>query len=213
MAGPRQTHPLAIAANALLVEHMHVHLLQYQHILCFHRGIPHHSLTFLLGAAIVALTVAAISAERIAVHIDRLIRTFGARYSDNNNVVTVDLLHEYVFRRENIHTGLVGIVDNIPEFFDESVRIWQIHRMQRLVCPFLYTQQNDPAVRIGKCGVCLPNTLRQPAKSLLSLDAIVFPILLYLGKVNHVFSPPLADFSLPQATFRFSEYIFRVYII
>ena len=130
---------MAIAANALLVEHMHVHLLQHQHILCFHRGIPHHSLTFLLGAAIVALTVAAISAERIAVHIDRLIRTFGARYSDNNNVVTVDLLHEYVFRRENIHTGLVGIVDNIPEFFDESVRIWQIHRMQRLVCPFLYT--------------------------------------------------------------------------
>ena len=164
--------------------------MQYQHILRSHGGIPHHGLIFLLSTAIVALTVAAISAKRIAVHINRLIGTFGTRYMDNNNVVAVDLLHEYVFRREDVHTGLVGIVDNIPEFFDEPVRIRQIHRVQGLICPFLYAQQNDPAIRIGKRGVRFPNTLWQPAESFFSLNAVVFPILLDFGKVDHL-SPSL----------------------
>ena len=69
VAGAGKAHPLAVAANALLVEHIHVHFVKDKHVLCLHGGIPHHGLIFFLGAAVVALTVAAVGAERVAVYI------------------------------------------------------------------------------------------------------------------------------------------------
>ncbi len=77
----------------------------------------------------------------------------------------------------------------IPELLDEFLRVRQIHRAEGLVSQFLHAQQDDAAVGIGKGGVGLPNALGQAAEGLLGLDAVVLPVLLYLGKINHA-APP-----------------------
>ena len=97
MARAGKTHPLAIAADALLVEHSHVHFIQDEHVLGFHGSIPHHGLIFFLGAAVVALTVTAVGAERVAVHIHRFIGALGTGDIDDHDMVAVDLLDEYIF--------------------------------------------------------------------------------------------------------------------
>ena len=60
MTGAGEPHSLAVAANTLLVEYGHIHFVQNEHILSFHRSIPDHRLIFFLGAAVVALAVAAV---------------------------------------------------------------------------------------------------------------------------------------------------------
>ena len=97
MAGSRKTHSLTVAADALLVEHRQVHFVQNQHILRLYRCVAHHSLIFLLGAAIVALTVTAVCAERIAVHIHRFIGALGTGDIDDHDMIAIDLLHKYIF--------------------------------------------------------------------------------------------------------------------
>jgi len=97
MTGAGKAHPLAITADALLIEHRQVHLVQNQHILRLYRCITHHSLILLLGAAIVTLTVTAVGAERVAVHIHRFIGALGTGDIDDHDMVAVDLLDEYIF--------------------------------------------------------------------------------------------------------------------
>ena len=189
VAGTGKAHPLAVAADALLVEHIHIHFVEDEHVLGFHGGVPHHGLIFFLGAAVVALTVAAVGAKRVAVHIDRLIGTLCTGDVDDHDVVAVHLLNEHIFGRQHIHAGLVRVVDDVPKLLDEFLRVGQIHRAEGLVCQFLHAQQDDAAVGIGKGGVGLPDTLGQAAEGLLGLDSVILPVLLYLGKVNHA-APP-----------------------
>ena len=77
MAWTGETHSLTVAADALFVEHCQVRFVQNEHVLHFHGCVAHHSLVFLLGAAIVALTVTEVCAEWIAVHIHRFIGALG----------------------------------------------------------------------------------------------------------------------------------------
>lgn len=150
MTGAGKAHPLAIATDALLVEHGHIHLIQDEHVLGFHRSIPHHRLILFLGTAVVALTVAAVGAEWIAIHINRLIRALCTGNIDDHNAVTIYLLDEYIFGGQDIHTGLVGVIGDIPEFLDESVRVGQIYRVQGFIRPFFHSQQDNATVGIGK---------------------------------------------------------------
>ena len=57
-----QAHSLPVAADAFTVENGHIHFVQHQHILSLHGSIPHHSLVFFLGAAVISLAVPAIGA-------------------------------------------------------------------------------------------------------------------------------------------------------
>lgn len=52
MAGAGEAHSLAVAADALLVEHVHIHFIEDKHILGLYGGIPNHGLIFFLGAAV-----------------------------------------------------------------------------------------------------------------------------------------------------------------
>ena len=189
MAGAGEAHPLAIAANALFVEHSHVHFIQDEHVLGFHGSIPHHGLIFFFGATVVALTVAAVGAERIAVHIHRFIGAFRAGNIDDHNVVAIHLLDKYILGGQDIHAGLIGVIDDIPELLNESVRVGQIYRVQGFIRPFFHAQQDNAAVGIGEGRVGFPNAFGQTAKGFLRLNAVVLPILLDFGKVNHGFPP------------------------
>ena len=157
MAGSGKAHSLAIAADTLLVEYRQVHFVQNQHILRLYRCVAHHSLIFLLGAAIVALTVAAVGAERISVHIHRFIGAFRAGNIDDHNVVAIYLLDKYILGGQDIHAGLIGVIDDIPELLNESVRVGQIYRVQGFIRPFFHAQQDNTAVGIGKGGIGFPN--------------------------------------------------------
>ena len=187
--GAGEAHSLAITADAFFVEHRQVHFAQNEHVLRFHGCVPHHGLIFLLGAAIVALTVTAVCAERISVHIHRFIGAFRAGNIDDHDMIAVDFLHKYILGGQHIHAGLVGIVDDVPELLDESVRVWQIYRVQGFICPFFHAQQDNAAVGIGKSGIGFPNALGKPAKDFLGLNTVILPILLDFGKVNHGFPP------------------------
>ena len=189
MAGAGEAHPLAIAANALFVEHSHVHFIQDEHVLGFYGSIPHHGLIFFFGATVVALTVAAVGAEWVAIHINRLIRALCTGNIDDHNAVAIYLLDEYIFGGQDIHTGLVGVIDDIPKLLDESVMVWQIYRVQGFIRPFFHAQQDNAAVGIGKSGIGFPNALGKPAKGFLGLNTVILPILLDFGKVNHGFPP------------------------
>ena len=189
MARAGKTHPLAIAADALLVEHSHVHFIQDEHVLGFHGSIPHHGLIFFLGAAVVALTVTAVCAERISVHIHRFIGAFRAGNIDDHNVVAIHLLDKYILGGQDIHAGLIGVIDDIPKLLNESVRVGQIYRVQGFIRPFFHAQQDNAAVGIGEGRVGFPNAFGQTAKGFLRLNAVVLPILLDFGKVNHT-APP-----------------------
>ena len=169
MAGAGEAHSLAITADAFFAEHRQVHFAQNEHVLRFHGCVPHHGLIFLLGAAIVALTVTAVCAERISVHIHRFIGAFRAGNIDDHD--------------------MIGIVDDVPELLDESVRVWQIYRVQGFIRPFFHAQQDNAAVGIGKSGIGFPNALGKPAKGFLGLNTVILPILLDFGKVNHGFPP------------------------
>ena len=108
-------------------------------------------------------------------------------------MVTVHLLDKHILRGQHIHAGLVGIVDHIPKLFDESVRVWEIYGVQGFIRPLLHTQEDDAAISIGKGRIGLPNALGQAAEGLLGLDAVVFPILLDFGKVDHGLPPDTCD--------------------
>ena len=101
----------------------------------------------------------------------------------------VHLLHKNIPGRQDIDAGLIGIVDDIPELPDEPVRIGQIDRVQGLVRPLLYAQQDDPAIGISEGRVCLPNALRQAAKRFFCLNAVILPILFQFGKIDHSLRP------------------------
>ena len=189
MTGSGEAHSLAIAADAFSVEHRQVHFVQNEHVLRFHGCVAHHSLIFFLGAAIVALTVTAVCAERIAVHIHRFIGAFRAGNIDDHNVVAIHLLDEYILGGQDIHAGLIGVIDDIPELLNESVRVGQIYRVQGFIRPFFHAQQDNAAVGIGEGRVGFPNAFGQTAKGFLRLNAVVLPILLDFGKVNHDFPP------------------------
>ena len=189
MARAGEAHSLAITADAFFVEHRQVHFAQNEHVLRSHGCVPHHGLIFLLGAAIVALTVTAVCAERISVHIHRFIGAFRAGNIDDHDMVAVHLLNKHILGGQNIHTGLIGVIGDVPELLDESVRIGQIYRVQGFVCPFFYSQQDNTAVGIGKGGIGFPNALGKPAEGFLCLNTVVLPILLDFGKVNHGFPP------------------------
>ena len=189
MAGTGEAHPLAIAADALLIEHCQVHLVQNQHILRLYRCIAHHGLIFFLGAAVVTLSVAAIGAERVTIYINRLIRALCTGNIDDHNMVAIHLLDKYVLGGQHINAGLIGVIDDVPELLNESVRVGQIYRVQGFIRPFFHSQQDNTAVGIGKGGIGFPNAFGQTAKGLLRLNAVVLPILLDFGKVNHA-APP-----------------------
>ena len=140
MAGAREAHSLAIAADALLVEYGHIHFIEDEHILSFHRSIPHHSLIFFLGTAVVALTVTAVCAERISVHIHRLVGAFCPGDIDDHDMIAVHLLNKYILGGQNIYAGLIGVIGDVPELLDESVRVGQIYRVQGFIRPFFHAQ-------------------------------------------------------------------------
>ena len=100
-------------------------------------------------------------------------------------MIAINLLNEYIFGGQDIHTGFVGIVDDIPELLNESVGVGQIYRVQRFICPFFHAQQDNATVGVGKGRVCFPNALRQTTKCFLRLNTVIFPILLNFRKVNH----------------------------
>ena len=104
-------------------------------------------------------------------------------------MVAVHLLNKHILGGQNIHAGLIGVIGDVPELLDESGRVWQIYRVQGFICPFFHAQQDNAAVGIGKGGIGFPNAFGQATKSFLRLDAVVLPILLDFGKVNHDFSP------------------------
>ena len=185
MAGAGEAHPLAIAANALFVEHSHVHFIQDEHVLGFHGSIPHHGLIFFFGATVVALTIAAVGAERIAVHIHRFIGAFRAGNIDDHNVVAIHLLDKYILGGQDIHAGLIGVIDDIPELLNESVRVGQIYRVQGFIRPFFHAQQDNAAVGIGEGRVGFPNAFGQTAKGFLRLNAVVLPIFFKITEVDH----------------------------
>ena len=189
MARTGKAHPLAIAADALLVEHSHVHFIQDEHVLRFHGCVPHHGLIFFLGAAVVTLSVAAIGTERVTIYINRLIRALCTGNIDDHNVVAIHLLDKYILGGQDIHAGLIGVIDDIPELLNESVRVGQIYRVQGFIRPFFHAQQDNAAVGIGEGRVGFPNAFGQTAKGFLRLNAVVLPILLDFGKVNHA-APP-----------------------
>ena len=157
MAGAGEAHSLAIAADAFSVEHRQVHFIQDEHVLGFHGSIPHHGLIFLLGAAVVALTISAVGAERITVYIDRLVGAFCPGDIDDHDMIAVHLLDKYILGGQDIHAGLIGVIDDVPELLNESVRVGQIYRVQGFIRPFFHSQQDNTAVGIGKGGIGFPN--------------------------------------------------------
>ena len=189
MARPGKAHPLTIAADALFIEHAHVHFVQNQHILCLDRSIAHHGLVFLFGAFVIPLAIAAIGGQRIPIHIDWTIRTLRTGHMDDHDMVAIYLLHEHILRGQNIHAGLIRVVDDIPKLSDEPIRIREVNRVQRLVRPFFHTQQNDTAQRIGKSGVGLPEASGQTTHGLLRLNAVILSILFKIAEVDHT-APP-----------------------
>ena len=189
VAGAREAHSLAIAADTFLVEHGHIHLVQNEHILCFHGGIPHHGLVFFFGAAIVTLTISAVGAERISIHIHRLIGAFCTGDIDDHDMIAIVLLNKHILGGQNIYAGLIGVIDDVPELFDEFLRVGQIHRAEGLIGQLLHAQQDNTAVSVSKGRIGFPNALGQAAEGFLGLNAVILPILLYLGKINHA-APP-----------------------
>ena len=104
-------------------------------------------------------------------------------------MVAIHLLDKYILGGQDIHAGLIGVIDDIPELLNESVRVGQIYRVQGFIRPFFHSQQDNTAVGIGKGGIGFPNALGQAAEGFLGLNAVILPILLYLGKINHA-APP-----------------------
>jgi len=169
MAGAGEVHPPAAAVDACFVEHIRVHFLEDKYVLSFYGGVPHHGLIRLLGAAAVALPVAAVGAQRIAVHIDRLARALRTGNFDDHDVVAVHLLNEHVLGGQHVCAGLVRVVNDIPDLLDAFLRIRQIHSAEGFVCRFLRAQQDDAAVGVGESGICFLNAFGQAAESLLGL--------------------------------------------
>ena len=72
-------------------------------------------------------------------------------------MVTIHILNKNIFGRKHIYAGLVGVIDDIPELLDKSVRVGQIYRVQGFIRPFFHSQQDNTAVGIGKGGIGFPN--------------------------------------------------------
>ena len=103
----------------------------------------------------------------------------------DHNAVAVHLLDKYVLGREHIYAGLVRIIENIPELLDELLRVRQVYRMKGLIWHLLHTQQDDAAVGVGEGRVSLPDTLWQSTQGFLCLNAVILPVLLNIGKIDH----------------------------
>lgn len=140
MIGTGEAHSLAIAADALFIEHRQVHFAQNEHVLRFHGCVAHHSLIFFLGTAIVTLTIAAVGTKRISVHIYRLVGAFRPGNINDHDMIAFGFLNEYILGRQHTHAGLVGVVDDVPELLDESVRGRQVYRVQRFISLFFHAQ-------------------------------------------------------------------------
>ena len=119
----------------------------------------------------------------------KIIGAFRAGNIDDHNVVAIHLLDKYILGGQDIHAGLIGVIDDIPELLNESVRVGQIYRVQGFIRPFFHAQQDNAAVGIGEGRVGFPNAFGQTAKGFLCLNTVVLPILLDFGKVNHGFPP------------------------
>ena len=104
-------------------------------------------------------------------------------------MIAVHLLNKYILGGQNIYAGLIGVIGNVPELFDEFLRVRQIHSAEGFVGQLLHAQQDDAAVGIGEGRVGFPNAFGQTAKGFLRLNTVVLPILLDFGKVNHGFPP------------------------
>ena len=72
-------------------------------------------------------------------------------------MVAIHLLDKYVLGGQHINAGLIGVIDDVPELFNESVRVGQIYRVQGFIRPFFHSQQDNTAVGIGKGGIGFPN--------------------------------------------------------
>ena len=180
-----KTHPLAIPAHALGVEHVHIHFLQDQHILSLDGGVAVHSVEFFAGAFVIALAVAAVAVERVSLHIYRLIGAIGAGNIDDDNMIPIDRLNGHIPAGQDIYAGLVRVVDKIPKLLDELVGIGQIDGVKSLVLKLLHAEQNDAAQGIGKGGIRLPNAVGKTAQRLFRLDAVVLPVLFQVVQVDH----------------------------
>jgi len=99
--------------------------------------------------------------------------------------IAVDFLHKYILGGQDIHAGLIGVIDDIPELLNESVRVGQIYRVQGFIRPFFHAQQDNAAVGIGEGRVGFPNAFGQTAKGFLRLNAVVLPIFFKITEVDH----------------------------
>ena len=78
----------------------------------------------LIGSTLViALSVAAIAVQRIAVHINRLIGAIGPWDIDDDNAVLVDGFDRNILARKNIDAGFIRVVDGVPEILNQFFRI------------------------------------------------------------------------------------------
>ena len=99
---------------------------------------PIHGAQFFVCAVVVSLTIAAVGAGgRVSVHVDRLIVTLGAGDLNHDDSLSVSVLDPNMAIRQDVHAGLIRVVDCVPEFLGQLFRGGQINCMKRLVFVFL----------------------------------------------------------------------------
>ena len=92
-------------------------------------------------------------------------------------MIAVHFERVHVFARKDINADFIGIVDDIPELLYETVGIRKIDRMQRSVFMLFDSEQDQPAKRIGKGRIGLPDALGKSPQGFLCLKAVVLSVL------------------------------------
>ena len=147
-----------------------------EHILCLYGRIPDHGLIFFSGAAIIAFSVAAIAAKRVAVDIYRTVSPVRPWDIDHDYPVTVSVLNKYIFGGKYIYADFFWIVDHIPKLLDEFFRSRQVNGRQGLVFLLYDAEQDYPAHSVGKSRIGLPDTFRQSTQGFLGFYTVILPV-------------------------------------
>ena len=160
MTGAEIIHALAIAANGVPIKAVYRHSIHDAGVLRNIRLIPHHGAHFILGAAVITLTISTVCPrKRINACVNGFVVAVGAEHFDNNNLVAAAFYNLHIAVRKNIYIDDGMIVDAVSEVRNKFFRRGKRHTGKNLVCIFYNAKQNITAESIGKSGVCLPDAM------------------------------------------------------
>ena len=179
MVGIGSPEHLPVTVNTLRTQSRQIQFFYRSSVKRGNRSITHHCPHFLYRTQVIAVAISFIgSFARVSAFIHRPCRSLGARNFYNENVFAIHLQDIHPLVQNHIMAYFLAVVHQFPESVFCFFRITKtLLNIKITIVIFFHAQQNNPTIRIGKCGIGFPQRIGETTFAAFRFQMVTFSLL------------------------------------